>query len=253
MKKLLAVAVAFPVVGFVCFMAGAMWSGGLTVQAEGDGHGAGTASGNGDVNGDKKIDVSDVIYTLNWLFGDGPSPTPIECPPAGLPVTGQTKCFDDAWAEIPCDSADFPGQDGFYRAGCRGEGRFVDNLDGTVTDTCTGLMWQQDTVDPNRTGTYDENDGLTWQGALKYCEGLSFAGHDDWRLPNVRELRSILDYGRRIPCIDPIFGAESRWYWSSTTNADVTDSAWLADFAGGLVHRLGKENTLLIRAVRGGL
>ena len=111
----------------------------------------------------------------------------IECIGSSLPATGQTTCYDTEGNVINCGSAEWPGQDGFYQAGCPSAGRFVDNGDGTVTDSCTGLVWQKDTADINGDGTIDLDDELTWQDALKYCDGLSFAGHDDWRLPNVRE------------------------------------------------------------------
>ena len=58
------------------------------------------------------------------------------------------------------------------------EGRFVDNGDGTVTDNCTGLMWAK-----NSTPT-----SYHWQAALQYCDALDFAGHTDWRPPNIMEL-----------------------------------------------------------------
>jgi hypothetical protein len=221
-------------------------------QAEGDGRGAGTPSGNGDVNGDEKIDISDVIYTLNWLFGDGPSLVPIECPPAGLPATGQTKCYDNAGAEIVCDSAEFPGQDGFYQAGCPGEGRFVDNQDGTVTDTCTGLVWQKDTADVSGNGSIGDEDRITWQGALQYCDGLDFAGHDGWRLPNMRELLSIVDDGRYGPSIDPVFGAVSNYYWSSSSGVLNPDLAWYVNFHDGYVYSGRKAEGNYVRAVRSG-
>jgi hypothetical protein len=60
---------------------------------------------------------------------------------------------------------------------------FVDNGDGTVTDLASGLMWQQS----------DSGSGMRWEDALAYAEGLSLAGHDDWRLPNAKELQSIVD------------------------------------------------------------
>ncbi|MHC4984635.1 MAG: Lcl C-terminal domain-containing protein [Planctomycetota bacterium] len=77
---------------------------------------------------------------------------------------------------------------------------FVDNGDGTVTDRATGLTWAQ----------ADSGRGMNWQQALAYAEGLSLAGHDDWRLPNAKELQSIVDYTRspdttRSAAIDPVF------------------------------------------------
>ena len=195
-----------------------------------------------------------VGVTLSWLYTGGPAPLPIECPtPAGkgLPATGQTVCYGtvegQGWVPVPCDNPEFPGQDGFYKAGCPTEGRFVDNKDDTVTDTCTGLMWQRDTAP----GTY------IWQDALKYCDSLSFAGHDDWRLPNVRELQSIVDYGRFGPAIDPVFVALSDWYWSSSSGVFNPDGAWdvnlfLVGFVSGYVGRGIEVTPGFVRAVRSG-
>ena len=110
-----------------------------------------------------------------------------------------------------------------------------------MTDNCTGLMWQQDTAP----GTY------TWQEALKYCEGLDLGGHDDWRLPNVRELHSIVDYGRVLPAIDPVFGAQSDWYWSSSSSAAFPDVAWDVRFYDGNVFRGSRKGGGgFVRAVR---
>jgi hypothetical protein len=95
---------------------------------------------------------------------------------SNLPETGQTLCHDGIGEVISCtdDAASCFGQDGFYSLGCSINCRFTDNLDETVTDTCTGLMWQKETGNGGA--------GLPWCGALAYCEGLSFAGHTDCRL-----------------------------------------------------------------------
>ncbi|HAK93578.1 MAG TPA: hypothetical protein DCM87_00850 [Planctomycetes bacterium] len=228
---------------------------------------AGPPSGNGDVNGSGGIDIADAVYILSYLFAQGPAPEAIEivacdscCPPpsgGAVPATGQTACYgyvaEQGWVEVPCDSAEYPGQDGYYQSGCPTAGRFTDNGDGTVTDNCTGLVWQKDTADVNGDGTIVwEQDTLTWQNALKYCESLEFAGHDDWRLPNVRELQSIVDYGRRDPSIDPVFGAKSERYWSSSTHVSLPGYAWLVYFYDGYVFDVvGKGRLSFVRAVRG--
>jgi hypothetical protein len=215
----------------------------------------GKPSGNGDVNGSGDIDIADAVYLLSYLFANGESPEAIECPecpacdsccppcpPPSLPATGQTKCYGTLGAEILCDDPDWPGQDGFYQKGCPREARFVDNGDGTVTDNCTGLMWQKETAQYN---TY------IWQQALQYCENLDLAGQTDWRLPNVRELQSIVDYGRQQPAIDPIFGAQSKWYWSSSTLLFFSSHAWLVMFESGSVSSTYKLDGYYVRAVRG--
>lgn len=98
---------------------------------------------------------------------------------------------------------------------------FVDNGDGTITDSATGLMWTQG----------DSGRAMTWEAALAYAESLDYAGHTDWRLPNPKELQSIVDYTRapdahdaskRTAAIDPIFDVTEMesWYWTGTTHGD---------------------------------
>jgi hypothetical protein len=201
----------------------------------------GKPSGNGDVNGSGKIDIADAVYLLAYLFGTGPAPVAIEGAAGSLPATGQTECYGAGEGKVDCASTDFPGQDGFYRKGCPPEERFADNGDGTVTDHCTGLTWQKET--PPET--------YTWEQALQYCENLDLAGHADWRLPNLRELQSIVDYSRYDPSIDPVFGTESSWYWSSSTYASDSDGAWCVFFDNGGVEGGDKEYLPYVRAVRG--
>ena len=145
------------------------------------------------------------------------------------------------------------GEEGYVRAvqGEQTSNSFIDNADGTVTETNTGLMWQQDTAP----GTY------TWQQALAYCENLILAGYNDWRLPNVNELQSIVDYSRDDPAIDTIYfpNTESKIYWSSSTYVANQTSAWMVGFYNGGVYsdydyyrRLTKSDAFYVRAVRGG-
>lgn len=98
---------------------------------------------------------------------------------------------------------------------------FVDNGDGTITDRATGLMWMK--ADSGKT--------MNWEKALEYAENLEYAGYDDWRLPNAKELQSIVDHSRspattdrsvRGPAIDPIFDTTETesWFWTSTTHLE---------------------------------
>ena len=109
------------------------------------------------------------------------------------------------------------------RGDAYGENELVDKGDGTVLDMATGLMWQQN----------DSEEGMDWPNALDYCEASTEGGYDDWRLPNAKELQSIVDYSRspgasNSAAINPIFNTTSitneagekdyAFYWTSTTH-----------------------------------
>lgn len=119
---------------------------------------------------------------------------------------------------------------------------YTDNGDGTVTDNVTGLTWQKCsaglTNDASCSGTTSL---LTWPEALDYCNGLSLAGYDDWRLPNTKELHSIVDTSTGDPAINTAYfpntpgtaNDTSPLYWSSTTRADLTSNALNVYFYNG--------------------
>ena len=112
-----------------------------------------------------------------------------------------------------------------------GKNDFIDNQDGTITDRATGLMWQQG----------DSQAGMHWKEALEWVQqknAENFLGHDDWRLPNVKELQSIVDYTRspstsNSAAINPLFlcsvitdeggGKDYPFYWSGTTHANMVN------------------------------
>ncbi len=126
---------------------------------------------------------------------------------------------------------------------------FIDNGDGTVTDKKTGLMWQQESAP----------DSYIWQEALSYCENLTLAGYDDWRLPNINELQSLVDYERYNPAIDTTF-FPNEWgdtYWSSTTSHfyGTPSDVWVIGFGDGHVgdsYTHKSEDSYYVRAVRAG-
>ena len=127
-----------------------------------------------------------------------------------------------------------------------GENEFVDNDDDTVTDVATGLTWMQ--RDSGHLGAGELGDGtLDWAEALSWCANLDHAGSSDWRLPNVKELQSLVDYSRSpdttdSAAIDPVFQTSAivneagdrdfPYFWSGTTHLDGrvlgTDAAYVA-------------------------
>ena len=168
----------------------------------------------------------------------------------GLPGTGQVTSYA-------------PGDDADVAAG--GALSYQDKGDGTVADLRTGLTWEKKT-DANVNNVYTWNDAFAYVAALNTMNGgAGFAGHNDWRVPNVRELLSIVDYGRANPSIHPIFGPTSGvlnyvMFWSSTSWAGYQPqyNAWAVNFRDSLsdlpgMLPFGKASFLRVRAVRGGL
>ncbi len=126
----------------------------------------------------------------------------------------------------------------------RGEPRqpaFTVNPDETVTDHSTGLMWQQ---------SFGES--YNWPGAHAYCENLCLGGHDDWRLPDVKELRSLVDPSRSYPAIDDsVFPGTEYAYHTSSTSAERPDHTYYVHFHRGGTWSWGKGNYYHVRCVRG--
>lgn len=234
-----------------------------------------------------------------------------------LPKTGQTTSYPNG-NETDRD-------DGHYQAGKTVLYRFINNMDGTVTDNVTGLMWVQQpeliipgpsvissnqiqaargpygngqsysigdlvsgaglfyvcvfshlsngktiiddlsnfpdswrqTVWTNSAINLTTPASMSWKTAIANCEPLDYAGSTDWRLPNIEELQSIVDYGVYPPqAIDgTIFLHTYGPYWSSTTNASNAGSAWYVDFGNGTASNIDKQTSFVliyVRPVRGG-
>ncbi len=205
--------------------------------------------GNFDYDDDQ--DGSDA-FTFKTDFGRSSFGNP--CPPDGpapVPRTGQTTEYT-------------PGDDGEHQAGVAWPNpRFMDNLDGTVTDNLTGLIWLKNA---NCFGLRN------WNDAISDCNGLaddacglsdnSNAG--DWRLPNKKELISLTHDGYYNPAIpnssgtgqwsegDLFTDVQSDYYWSSSTHAYYTGYAWYVCMYYGYVYDYNKSNDVYVWPVRGG-
>jgi quinol monooxygenase YgiN len=146
---------------------------------------------------------------------------------AEVPRTGQTRCYGTGGEIIDCADT---GQDGDIRAGAAWpEPRFRDNRDGTVTDRLTRLTWLKDA---------DRFGEVTWDEALANAKSLAGGSHGltdnskagDWRLPNIKELFSLIDYGAGDPIIphdNPFTNVRSSIYWTSTTLVAAPTLAWM--------------------------
>jgi hypothetical protein len=134
---------------------------------------------------------------------------------------------------------------------------YTDNGDGTFTDDNTLLMWEEKKVGSG--DVHDLNNTYTWSdSSTVFLATLNtapcFATHCDWRLPNIKELMSLVDYGQLNPAVDPsVPGAkQSGFYWSATTFAGNPNFAWLVLFSDGGVDDDVKALNHYVRAVRSG-
>jgi len=154
------------------------------------------------------------------------------------------------------------GRDGY------GENRFSANVDGTVSDSATGLTWLQDDSGAHLAGP--RTDGfMNWEEALEWAENLEYAGHDDWRLPNAKELQSIVDYTRSpattdSAAIDPVFSSTAiedeggnrnfGFYWTGTSHLDGLNpgsSAVYICFGEALGFMTGPDGSTTLMDVHG--
>jgi hypothetical protein len=106
-----------------------------------------------------------------------------------------------------------------------------------------GGIWADDTS-PSK---------MTWEQALANCETLEFAGHNDWRLPNRRELMSIVNFGVCAPAIDQAYFPQtmSEHYWTATADSHADARAWFVYFFNGYVNINNKTSAYYVRPVRG--
>lgn len=172
-----------------------------------------------------------------------------------LPDTGQTDCYDVGGNVITCNSEgqSLHGQDANYS---RNSLSYVDNGNGTITDSHTGLMWEKENDIAvynwyEASGTADPENNL--EGTTDVCGALTLAGHTDWRLPGIQELSTILHLGAANPSIDTVnFPSTSpEYYWTTTTVADYENYAWRINFYNGFINHDIKTNARLVRCVRG--
>ncbi len=119
---------------------------------------------------------------------------------------------------------------------------YVDNGDGTVTDQASGLIWQQ----PH------EHEQRTWKQAVNYCNNLTLGDSNNWRLPAVDELESLINKDRFAPSIDTHYFNDtiSAYFWSTSSDEAESDHVWIVGFNSGHVSTEHKELRNYARCVR---
>ena len=155
-----------------------------------------------------------------------------------LPNTGQTQSYrtgDDYENQTPARLRSY-----------------TSHVDGTVTDNRTGLMWA---ADGNGEGCNSGSTVPFWEDALSFCENSTFASYTDWRLPNKRELNTLVDSGKTDTAINISYFPNTKYhYWTSTTYYHPSkDYAPVVHFYYGYVSGDFKFSSYHVRCVRGGL
>lgn len=164
-----------------------------------------------------------------------PEPSPTDTS-SGLELTfkvvdtNQANCYDKNGDSVSCSGA---GQDASYSNNPQD---YRDNGDETVTDNVSGLMWQKSS-DINGDGTINVSDKLSQEAAVSYCSSLTFAGYSDWRLPNIKQMYSLIDFsgsdisaysGSDTSSLDPFINTDffDFGYGDESANERLIDAQW---------------------------
>jgi hypothetical protein len=220
------------------------------VIAEGYHDGSGYVAGDGDL-------VAGNIVSGVVLFGVAGAAT-ASAYGAPVPKTGQTTSL------VPGDDGDLqvgvPWPDPRFTANVdnNGDGDCDDpgeTCDGTVTDNLTGLIWLKDPDCFGRT-TWGQAVGDANGLASAYCGLMDGSSAGDWRLPNIRELLSLVDFSQISPALPaghPFVNVHTGWqYWSSTTYVASPDRSWYVVMEYGIMNHYSKSAEYRVWPVRGG-
>ncbi len=213
--------------------------------------------------------IKDDLFVFNSSTDELYRYTPIstQVSTINLPQTGQTKCYDSLGPEINCAAT---GQDGEIRAGVGWPSPRFTNPDGTtpitgdvVLDQLTGLIWARDAGTPtveSCTGGYK-----TWQPALDYIaclNDINYLNHNDWRLPNINELETLINAGEAnsgtwlnnqgFSNVKGFYYWPFFYYWSSTGLTKHTAYAWAVGMGNGWVGGDLKSSYSYVWPVRSG-
>lgn len=173
--------------------------------------------------------------------------------PAPVMRTGQLNCYDDNGRRTSCRGT---GQDGELRFGTKSPAaRFVDNRDGTVTDKLSNLTWLKN-ADCFKARQWEEGLALIKALANGGCGLSDQSKAGEWRLSNIIELQSLLDYGREgfaLPRRHPFENVSNGTYWTSTQSPAAPPLGWFMTLSIGPTVFDVKVNTFHLWPVKGGL
>lgn len=135
------------------------------------------------------------------------------------------------------------------------DNRYTDHGNGTVTDNSTALMWKQCSEGQSGAGCSGTATSMNWSVALTAAADTSFAGFNDWRLPNITELKSLIETACFNPAVNEIRFPNTTlfYYWTSSSCTFDASLAWPVNLQNGLIDNYNnKSSNLGVRLVRGG-
>ena len=117
----------------------------------------------------------------------------------------------------------------------------IDNGDGLISDTVTGLIWEQT----------PDGSPVSYSGAAEYCRNLNIGNQSDFRVPRIDELAQIADYSRNDPALSPAFSVREGSFWSETLSAGNSSEAWILDYFDGSIKTSSVNELIKVRCVAG--
>lgn len=184
-----------------------------------------------------------------------------DCMKVFVLCTGETNCYNEDYLhDTSCHEkgSAFYGQDAHYadKGYCTPKSFTVSGTapEEIVIDNNTGFQWQRtlpEIYEGCTAGGTIKGEQCEWQEATDYCENLVYGGYDDWRLPAVEELETIIDHGKRDPSVDTVYfpdiGTPYNFYWTSTSGIYSSSSFYINFFLG----KTGMNSTAAAICVRG--
>lgn len=155
----------------------------------------------------KKIIIISILFIISvFTFAQSTTKSMLR-----LPDTGQKNSYTNTFGEDNDYSINLP--------------YYFDNKNGTITDTITGLMWQQ-----------TDGGEMTFENAIIYCDTLSLGGYNNWRLPNAHEGFSILNLQNNNPALDILYFTKTaaQYWWTSDKQVNDVNKIWCTNAGGGI-------------------
>ena len=147
--------------------------------------------------------------------------------PGTLWAGGKKLCYDEYGSTVAC-----PVDGG-------GSAVFRDNGNGTVTDLKTGFIWQK----------ADDGNKRKWEDGKAYCKALALGGLSPWRMPELKELETVAEYGRSQYVMNPAFSYQHSNYWTASPSVQEPSKASTIGFSDSASIAFPKAQPHFVRCI----